>query len=161
MSLHERRAIDILDIANAFLHATNNKKVLMLLQGKLAEMMVAVDPELYQKYVTYTSKGVPMLYVRLSKALYGMFRAALLFYKRLRSDLDNMGFLVNPYEPCVANRMVNRSQVTVCWHVNDLKVSHVDENEVTAFSLKLSRLYGPKTTISRGKIHKYLGMDMD
>ena len=64
----------------------------MMLRGKLAEMMVAVDPELYRKYVTYTSKGVPMLYVRLSKALYGMLRAALLFYKRLRSDLENMGW---------------------------------------------------------------------
>ena len=161
MSLHERRAIAILDIANAFLHATNNKKVLMLLQGKLAEMMVAVDPELYRKYVTYTSKGVPILYVRLSKALYGMLRAALLFYKRLRSDLENMGLVVNPYDPCVASRMVNGSQMTVCWHIDDLKVSHVDENAVTAFALKLACLYGPNTTISWGKIHEYLGMDMD
>ena len=93
----ERRDIAILDIANAFLHATNDKKVLMVLWGKLAEMMVAVDPELYRKYVIYTSKGVPMLFVRLSKALYGMLRAVLLFYKILRSDVDNMGFMVNPY----------------------------------------------------------------
>ena len=102
-----------------------------------------------------------MLYVRLIKALYGMFGTVLLFYKRLRSDLDNMGFMVNPYNPCVANRMVNGKRMTVCWHVDDLKVSQVDENEVTAFSLNLARLYGPKTTISRGKIHEYLGMDMD
>ena len=97
MDARERRDIAILDIANAFLHATNDKKVLMLLWGKLAEMMVAVDPELYRKYVIYTSKGVPMLFVRLSKALYGMLRAVLLFYKRLRSDVDNIGFMVNPY----------------------------------------------------------------
>ena len=51
-----------------------------------------------------------MLYVKLSKALYGMLRAALLFYKRLRKDLENMGFEVNPYDPCVANMMVNRAQ---------------------------------------------------
>ena len=36
-----------------------------------------------------------------------------------------------------------------------------DENSVTEFALKLARLYGPKNKISRGKIHKYLGMDMD
>ena len=153
MDARERRAIAILYIANAFLHATNDEKVLVLLRGKLAEIMVEVDPELYRKYVTYTSKGVPMLYVLLIKSLYGVLRAALLFYKILRSDLDNMGFVVNPYDPCVANRMVNRIQITVCWHVDDLKVSHVDENAVTAFALKLARLYGPKTTISRGKIH--------
>ena len=157
----ERRDIAILDIANAFLHATNDKKVLMLLRGKLAKMMVAVDLELYQKYVTYTSKGVTMLYVRLSKDLYGMLRSALLFYKRLRSVLENMGFVVNLYDPCMANRMVNGSQMTVCWHVDDLKISHMDENAVTAIAQKLACLYGPKTIISRGKIHKYLGMDMD
>ena len=41
---HEKRAIAILDIANAFLHADNGKKIIMLLCGKLAEMMVQVDP---------------------------------------------------------------------------------------------------------------------
>ena len=45
---------------------------------------------MYRKYVTYSPKGQAMLYVRLSKALYGMLRAALLFYKRLRSDLEGM-----------------------------------------------------------------------
>ena len=82
-----------------------------------------------------------MLYVRLSKARYGMSTAALLFYKRLRKDLENMGFEVNPYDPCVANTMVNGAQCTVCWHVDDPKVSHVDEVVVMAFLLKLAYLY--------------------
>ena len=87
-----------------------------------------------------------------------MLRAALLFYKRLRSDLENMGFEVNPYDPCVANKMVNGSQMTICWHVDDLKVSHKEESAVTALAIKLSELYGSKTTIFRGKVHEYLGM---
>ena len=49
---HEKRAIAILDIANAFLHAENDEKILMLLRGKLYEMMVQVDPIMYRKYVT-------------------------------------------------------------------------------------------------------------
>ena len=76
-------------------------------------MMVRIDPFLYRKYVTYSAKGTPMLYVRLSKALYGMLKAALLFYKRLRFDLEEMGFVINPYDPCVANMMVNGAQITV------------------------------------------------
>ena len=79
---------------------------------------------MYRKYVTYSSNGQAMLYVRLSKALYGMLRAALLFYKRLRSDLENMGFKINPYDPCVANKLVSGHQMTICWHIGDLKVSH-------------------------------------
>ena len=45
----EGRATAILDVANAFLHANNDKYVLMLLQGKLAELMVKVDSSLYRK----------------------------------------------------------------------------------------------------------------
>ena len=90
-------------------------------------MMVRIDPALYREYVSYSANGVPMLYVRLPKALYGMLRAALLFYKRLRSTLEEMGFEINPYDPCVANMMVEGGQITVCWHVDDLKISHRDE----------------------------------
>ena len=81
---HERRALAVIDVTNAFLQAHNNKRILMLLRGKLAEMMVRIDPSLYREYITYSDKGIPMLYVRLNKALYGMLQAVLLFYKRLR-----------------------------------------------------------------------------
>ena len=92
----EGRAVAVLDIANTFLHAENDERILMLLRGKLVEMMVKIDPSLYRKYVTFLPKGVSMVYVLLSKAFYGMARAALLFYKSLRSDLKNMGFEVKP-----------------------------------------------------------------
>ena len=32
-----------------------------------------------------------------------MLRAALLLYRKLHRDLEEMGFKVNPYDPCVAN----------------------------------------------------------
>ena len=39
---------------------------------------------------------------------------------------------VNPHDPCVANKMINHGeQMTVTWHVDDLKISHMDSNEVT------------------------------
>jgi hypothetical protein len=84
--------VAILDIANAFLHADNDKRILILLRGELVEMTTKIDLSLYRNYVTLLQRGVPMLYVRLSKVLYSMLRAALLFYKRLRSDLGGMGF---------------------------------------------------------------------
>ena len=76
-------------------------------------MMVIIDQLLYRKYVKYSAKGTPMLYVRLSKALYGMLKAALLCYKRLIFDLEEMGFVVNPYDPCVANMMVNGARMSL------------------------------------------------
>ena len=38
------REVAILDIANAFLHTENDKRILMLLRGKLAEIMVKINP---------------------------------------------------------------------------------------------------------------------
>ena len=57
----EGRAVAVVDVNTAFLHADNDERVLMLLRGKLAEMMVRIDPSLYRKYITYSSNGVPML----------------------------------------------------------------------------------------------------
>ena len=82
----ENQAVAVLNVGNAFLHADNDKRVLVLLHRKLAEMM-CIDSSMYRKCTTYSHKGVSMIYVRLSKVLYGMLRAALLFYNKLRSDL--------------------------------------------------------------------------
>ena len=150
-----------MDIPGAFLNADNDEYIVMLLRGKLAELMVQIDPQLYRKYVITSPKGQPMLYVKLNKALYGLLKSALLFYKKLVSELEDLGFKLNPYDPCVANRMVNGSQQTVCWHVDDLKVSHVDAAVNTQLILELAKNYGPGVTISRGKVHDYLGMDLD
>ena len=49
----------------------------------------------------------------------------------------------------------------LAWNFYNLKVSNEEENVVTALALNLVKLYGPKTTISWGKIHEYLGMDID
>jgi len=51
--------------------------------------------------------------------------------------------------------------MTVCWHVDDLKVSHVDPSEVTKFGQWLSRTYGIAVAKHRGKVHDYLGMIFD
>ena len=44
----------------------------------------------------------------LQKTLYGLLYSALLFYKKLRDKLGADGFVINPYDPCVANKMSER-----------------------------------------------------
>ena len=48
------------------------------------------------------------------------------FYCMLTKALLSYGFELNPYDPCVANKMVNGEELTVYWHVDNLKSSHVD-----------------------------------
>ena len=72
-----------------------------------------------------------------------------------------MGFEVNPYDPCVANKVINGSQMTVTWHVDDLKISHKESDEVTKFITELGKRYDNDLTVHRGKVHSYLGMHFD
>ena len=88
---HECRDVAILDIQNAFLHAENDVYVIMLLRVKLDELVVNVNSSFQSKYVITSKQGVPMLYVKLTKALYGMLRSAMLFYKNLRGHLEKKG----------------------------------------------------------------------
>ena len=59
--------------------------------------------------------------------------------------------------------MIGGKQLTVCWHVDDIKISHVNKHVVTKLIRKLDKLYGRhgNLTISRGKRHAYLGMFLD
>ena len=47
------------------------------------------------------------------------------------------------------------------WHVDDLKIYHKDILEVTKFLDHFGKFYGDRMTVYRGKVHDYLGMDMD
>ena len=161
---HERRCVATFDIPGAFLNADcdeNDDEVIMILRGRLAELMVQVAPNMYRKFITVDGRGTPILYVKMEKAMYGLLKSALLFYRLLVSDLLKKGFTLNPYDPCVANKMIDGLQMTVIWHVDDLKVSHVVTKEVDEFGDWLTATYGKKVTAHRGQVHDYLGMIFD
>jgi hypothetical protein len=44
-----------------------------------------------------------------------------------------MGFVINPYDPCVANKIVDEHQLTLQWHVDNLMISHVDMLAINDF----------------------------
>jgi hypothetical protein len=167
----EGRDVAVIDIPNAFVQTRiedEADKVVMRLRGALADLMVKTAPEIYRKYVTVNKKGETVLYVRALNAIYGIMKAALLFYKKFIGDLMSIGFELNPYDPCVANKMVNGKQLTCVWHVDDIKASHVSTRVVTRLGLWLKKTYerlfrdgSGKMKISRGKVHDYLGMNLD
>ena len=90
-------------------------------------------------------KCTPVLYVKLQKALYVLMRASLLFYKKLLRELEEYGFIVNPYDPCVVNKDVgNGEQMTIIWNVNDLMASCTLDFELTVLYCYLAKTYGQK-----------------
>lgn len=76
----------------------------------LVDILVDVDPLTYQDSVVFEN-GKKTLYVQVLKAIYGMLQSAILFYKKLRKDLEGIGFKFNPYDPCVANKMAAGKQM--------------------------------------------------
>jgi hypothetical protein len=60
--------------------------------------------------------------------------------------------------------MVNGHQLTVSWHVDDLKVSHKDPVIIDNFILCwVKKQYGSigEVKVTHGKIHEHLGMKLD
>ena len=47
--------------------------------------------------------------------------------------MEAIGFKVNSYDPCVENKMIHDKQITITWHVDDLKLSHASKDIVDAF----------------------------
>ena len=84
----------------------------------------------------------------------------------MRKELEDYGFVINPEDPCVANKWIvdkahpEGHQMTVIWHVDDLLMSCKDTIELTKLQCYLGSIYGPGFTINRGREHHYLGMGL-
>jgi hypothetical protein len=158
----EPRKVMTADVPGAFMQVGVDEVVHVRLVGPLTELLTKVDPSLYKKYITM-EHGKPVLYVELQKALYGTLSAALLFWKDLSGHLSKEGFVPNPYDSCVMNQMIKGSQCTVLWHIDDLKISHVDGDVNEGVLASLNGRYGKETplTVTHGDIHDYLGMTPD
>jgi len=158
----EGRRVRCYDVPSAFVNTDVDEDVIMVLKGELADMMIQIAPEVYRKYVTVDRKGMPILYVKLQKVLYGLMRASLLFYRKLRKEFEQYGLVINPYDPCVANMETKSGkQLTVVWHVDDLMASCEDDFELTKSSCHMGRIYGQSLSMHLGRKHDYLGVDME
>jgi Reverse transcriptase (RNA-dependent DNA polymerase) len=157
----EQRHVATADIPGAFMQADMDEVVHMRLEGTMVDLLLNVAPK-YAIFVTIEN-GKKVLYVLLTKALYGTMRAALLFWRMLSAQLIEWGFTMNPYDPCVANKTVNGTQCTVLWHVDDLKISHVERKVVENVLGLLDKVFGKEAplTVNHGMKHDYLGMQLD
>ena len=157
---HQERDVMSIDIPNTFIQTDvekndSDERIMMKIRGPLMNMLINIDPVTYGPYV----------YIEVLKALYRMLISSILFYKKLQKDLESKGFKINPYDPCIANRIIHGKQQMVTWHVNDLKSSHIDPKINDEFHQWLELKYGDpkinKVKAVRGKWHDYLAMNLD
>jgi hypothetical protein len=123
----ENRDVTIVNSPNAFIQMVvenNEDKVVMKIRGHMVDVLMKVAPRVYGPYVSTDKQGRKQLLVECLNAIYGMMVASLLYYPKFTRSLKNQGYVMNPYDPCVWNKMIKKKQITICFHVGDCKVSH-------------------------------------
>ena len=160
---YEDKDVGTYDVPGAYLQASlapkdNGGRVLMKLVGEFVDIMCKVNPD-HEKNVVYEN-GQKVLYMEILQAIYGCIESALRWYELYSETLKKEGFVINPYDRCVANKEINGKQCTIVWYVDDNKVSHVDLQVVTDV-IDLMKSHFRELTVTRGKKHRFLGMNIE
>ena len=153
----EGRDIATADVVGVYLLTEMEDNTLVKLTGESVDIMCKVNDK-YKHYVLLESDK-PVLYLKLKETLYGCIMSALLWYQIFVKVLLDLGFVLNRYDACVANMKINGSQYTVCWYVDDNKISHKDPKVVDSVITELEKKFD-KITVTRGKEHNFVGMDI-
>jgi hypothetical protein len=168
INAEEERDVAVIDIPNAFIQTRvegEKDMTIIKLRGVLVDILVVIAPNVYKSYTTTDKKGVRQLVVQCQNALYGTMVASLLYYRKFTKSLTEIGFELNLYATCVANKTIEGKQMTVCFHVDDCKLSHCSSKVMDQMIRCLCRENKSisedglrEMMVSRGKVHKYLGM---
>ncbi len=110
-----------------------------------------------------------MLLVQYLNAVYGTMVAALLYSKKFVKSLTKQGYkMINPYDGCLANKVVKGKQITICFHVDNCKISHestaVIDDTIAWLRVEYKSIFedgSGQMKVHKGKTHKYLGMSLD
>ena len=119
------------------------------------DIICQLNPPLYTHYVALEN-GRDVLYTKVSKAVYGMVGSVFLFWLELSGFLEKKGYVMNPYDICFMNKMINGAQCTIVWHVDNITASHVDSELLTASIKLMQENYGKHAPLimTSEKVHK-------
>jgi hypothetical protein len=161
------RDVAVVDIPNACvqMRVENEQDIAFIkICGVLVDILVKITPDVYKSYVSRDNKIMKQLLVQCQNALYGAMVASLLYHRKFVKSLTDIGFIINPYDMFVANKIIEGEQMTICFHVDDCKLSHRRKKFIDTMTEYLHQdhesIFKDGTgsmTVSRGKIHKYLG----
>ena len=102
--------------------------------------------------------------LELSKALYGCVQSAKLWQDEISNTLRADGFISNPKDECVFNKIVKGVQITLTLHVDDFMITSKSQEAIKSVIAYLSAKYGTEEqplVVQEGKVHSFLGMALD
>jgi hypothetical protein len=165
MDAIEGRKVATCDIPGEFLQADwpADRDYYLKFEGAMVSMICDIDSN-YSKNIVYGKNGRKFIYAKVNKAVYGTLLGAILFYEKLTKQLIEWGYEPNCYDRCTFNKMVDGNQITIQFHVNDLKISHKDQSVIDSILLDLDNKFGTTRkplAATTGMIHDYLGITID
>ena len=161
----ERCDVMMADALNMFiqmwLDRKGQEKTVMKITGVLVDLLLAECPIKCGPCVVHENRK-KVSCVEVLQATHGMFVSALSFCPQFKEDLEDIGFIFNPCDPCVANQELNGKQCTIWFHVDDLVSGHVDKKVINEFLKWLNEKHGScgEVTATRGTKHNCLGMEI-
>ena len=162
----EGRKVITCNIPGAFLQSDwpkNEFPTYLRFDGAMVDIICKIEPK-YKSYVINTRKGNRILYGEMNKAVYGSVLSSVLFYNKLSMFLQDNNFEINSYDGCTFNKMVDGSQLTIQFHLDDLKCSHRNQQVLEDVINLLNNKFKTKTEellVTRGTVHDYLGLKID
>ena len=160
----EKREVVTCDIPGAFLQSDwpEDKPTYLKFNGIMVDMLVEIDPSLRQHVIT-TRQGHKLMYGKLNKAIYGTLLGSILFYEKLAKQLYEWEFIMNPYDACTWNKMIDGKQLMIQYFIDDLHISSVDRKAIDSLVHDLNDKFKTRfkeLTVCKGKVHDYLGINI-
>ena len=73
------------------------------------------------------------------------------------SVIKGVGFQINPYDMCMANKDINGKQCTIDWYLYGNNFSHVEQDVIDDIINKVEGIF-LGLTITKGNTHTFLGI---
>jgi hypothetical protein len=165
MDAIEERKVATCNIPGAFLQAdwSADRDCYLKFEGAMVSMICDIDPK-YKDNILYGKNGRKYVYAKLTKAVYGTLLGAILFYEKLSKQLVNWGYEPNCYDRCTFNKMIDGNQITIQFHVDNLKISHMKQSVIDSVLDDLNNEFGTSKkplAATTGEVNDYLGITID
>jgi hypothetical protein len=144
-------------IGSAFLNAyvPDGVEVHVVLDKTSAALLCQLRPE-YERFL----RNDRTMVVKLERALYGCLQSARLWYDLLRKTLEDNGYVSNPVDSCVFNKMYEDVQSTAIFHVDDIMTTCKKEGALEEMKRILLSNF-KEVNFCEGEQHAYLGRNFD
>ena len=152
-------------IPGAFLQANwpADKPTYFRFDSTMVNMLCGINSSLKDKII-HTKNGQKSMYGKLNKAKYGTLLGAILFYEKLAVKLHDWNYIMNPYDACTFNNMVNGRQITVQYFIDDMHISCKNMSTIDGLIKGLNNKFKTnfqELTGTKGKTDNYLGININ